>query len=197
VTRQQGLVAEWNDERGFGFITPAAGGPRVFAHVSAFPRGRRPAGDDEVTYAVRRDERSRLVAAEVQYVGRGRPRRTGTRGLLRVLLAVTLFVVLLVGLAVLDRAPFLLLVLYLVTSAAAFMMYREDKLAAQRGTWRIPESNLHAVALVGGWPGALIAQRVYRHKTTKQPFRTIFWITVAANCVALACFVYAAPLTSP
>jgi uncharacterized membrane protein YsdA (DUF1294 family) len=37
-----------------------------------------------------------------------------------------------------------------------------------------------------GWPGALAARRVFRHKTTKQPFRTIFWGTVIANCVALA-----------
>ena len=51
--------------------------------------------------------------------------------------------------------------------------------------------------LVGGWPGALVARRVFRHKTTKQPFRTIFWVTVIANCVALAWFVAAAPLTLP
>ena len=31
---------------------------------------------------------------------------------------------------------------------------------------------------------------VLRHETIKQPFRTIFWITVIANCVALAWFTY-------
>jgi uncharacterized membrane protein YsdA (DUF1294 family) len=53
------------------------------------------------------------------------------------------------------------------------------------------------IALVGGWPGALVARRVFRHKTTKQPFCTILWVTVIANCVALAWFVYEAPLTLP
>ena len=43
-----------------------------------------------------------------------------------------------------------------------------------------------AIDLMGGWPGALVARRVFRHKTSKQPFRTIFWATVIVNCVALA-----------
>jgi uncharacterized membrane protein YsdA (DUF1294 family) len=50
---------------------------------------------------------------------------------------------------------------------------------------------------VGGWPGALVARRVLRHKTTKQPFRTIVWLTVIATCVALAWFVFEAPGTVP
>ncbi|WP_137123345.1 cold shock domain-containing protein [Segeticoccus rhizosphaerae] len=40
---QRGVLEDWNDARGFGFITPAGGGSRVFVHVSAFPRGPRPA----------------------------------------------------------------------------------------------------------------------------------------------------------
>jgi uncharacterized membrane protein YsdA (DUF1294 family) len=79
----------------------------------------------------------------------------------------------------------------------AFLMYGADKSAAKQGRWRTSESTLHTIALVGGWPGALVARRVFRHKTTKQPFRTIFWLTVIANCVALAWFVHEAPLSLP
>ena len=46
--RRQGTVTDWNDERGFGFITPEAQGSRVFVHISALPRGRRPAVGDVV-----------------------------------------------------------------------------------------------------------------------------------------------------
>jgi len=74
---------------------------------------------------------------------------------------------------------------YAVASVAAFVMYGRDKAAAEQGRWRTPELTLHLVALAGGWPGALLGQRVFRHKTRKQPFRAIFWLTVVANLVAL------------
>jgi uncharacterized membrane protein YsdA (DUF1294 family) len=71
-----------------------------------------------------------------------------------------------------------------------FLVYAWDKSAARRGAWRVPESTLHVLALLGGWPGALLAQRVLRHKTRKQPFGAIFWVTVLANCLALAGLAY-------
>jgi uncharacterized membrane protein YsdA (DUF1294 family) len=107
--------------------------------------------------------------------------RTVTRGLRVALATATLFFALLVGLVALDQAPVLLLAPYCLFSVVGFAMYR-----VERGAWRTPEANLHAIALLGGWPGALVARRVFRHKTTKQPFRTIFWGTVIANCAALA-----------
>jgi uncharacterized membrane protein YsdA (DUF1294 family)/cold shock CspA family protein len=197
VARQQGVLEDWNDDRGFGFITPAAGGPRVFVHVSAFPRGRRPVNGCEVTYAEVRDERSRSRASQVRYLATGRAGRAGASGVPLALATAALFFTLLVGLLVLDEVPVVLVAAYGLFSAGAFVMYGADKTAAEQGRWRTAESTLHTIALVGGWPGALVARPVFRHKTTKQPFRTIFWVTVIANCVALAWFVYEAPLTLP
>ncbi|MBC2934015.1 cold shock and DUF1294 domain-containing protein [Nocardioides sp. zg-1228] len=197
VGRQQGVLADWNDDRGFGFITPAVGGPRVFVHVSAFPRGRRPVTGCEVTYAELRDERNRARASEVRYVGAVWAGRPGVTGMPLALASATLFFTLLVGLLVLDELPVTLLAAYGLCSGVAFLMYGADKSAAEQGRWRTSESTLHTIALLGGWPGALVARRVFRHKTTKQPFRTIFWFTVIANCVALAWFVYDAPVTLP
>ena len=175
--RQQGVLADWNDDRGFGFITPATGGSRVFAHVSAFPRGHRPVTGCEVTYAEVRDERNRARASEVRYVGAVPASRAGASGISLALATAALFFILLVGLLVLDEVPVMLLVAYGLFSGVAFLMYGADKSAAVQGRWRTSESALHTIALVGGWPGALVAQRVFRHKTTKQPFRTIFWGT--------------------
>jgi uncharacterized membrane protein YsdA (DUF1294 family) len=86
----------------------------------------------------------------------------------------------------LGSARLALLGMYAVLSVTAFVMYGVDKRAAERGRWRTPEATLHIVSVLGGWPGALLAQRVFRHKTRKQPFRTIFWCTVIANCTAAA-----------
>ncbi len=78
-----------------------------------------------------------------------------------------------------------LIVWYVIASAAVFALYGRDKRAAQRGRWRTPENTLHLMSLLGGWPGALIARRVFRHKTRKQPFRAIFWATVIVNLAML------------
>ncbi len=74
---------------------------------------------------------------------------------------------------------------YAALSAVAFVAYGLDKSAAVRGGRRTPEFALHLIALAGGWPGALAGQVAFRHKTRKQPFRAIFWCTVAVNCAAL------------
>ncbi len=197
VGRRQGVLAEWNDDRGFGFIKPDAGGARVFVHVSGFPRGRRPVTGCEVTYAELRDERNRARASEVRYPGAVAARRAGFSGVPLAIATALLYFVLLVCLLVLDVLPVTLLAAYSLFSGAALLMYGADKTAAEQGRWRTSESTLHTLALIGGWPGALVAQRVFRHKTTKEPFRTVFWVTVIANCVALAWFVHEAPLPLP
>lgn len=83
-----------------------------------------------------------------------------------------------------ENDQYLVLWGYLILSFVTFGMYAFDKSASRNGRWRVPENNLHALALFGGWPGAMLGQRILRHKTVKQPFRFIFWLTVVINCVA-------------
>lgn len=78
---------------------------------------------------------------------------------------------------------------YLAASLAAFSAYALDKSAARNGRWRTQESTLHLIGLAGGWPGALVAQRLLRHKSRKQSFQIVFWATVIVNCCTLAWFV--------
>lgn len=49
-------------------------------------------------------------------------------------------------------------------SVITIFVYRKDKLHAEQGRWRIEEFRLHALAIFGGWPGAYIAQRIFKHK---------------------------------
>lgn len=74
---------------------------------------------------------------------------------------------------------------YVVVSVITFAAYAADKAAAQQRGWRTPESTLHLLALVGGWPGALLAQQRLRHKSSKPSFRSTFWVTVVLNVGAL------------
>lgn len=70
------------------------------------------------------------------------------------------------------------LVAYGVVSLLAFLLYWNDKRKACTDSRRIPENILHAVELAGGWPGALIAQQVFRHKTRKVSYQVLFWAIV-------------------
>lgn len=76
------------------------------------------------------------------------------------------------------------LLVYLGLGLTTFVAYGLDKSAARTGAWRTAESTLHLLSLAGGWPGALLAQQLLRHKTSKQSFVVVFWFTVAINVAA-------------
>ena len=102
------------------------------------------------------------------------------------------FLVVICGLAARGMLPLGVPAVYLAASFAAAIAYGIDKSAAQSGEWRTPESTLHVLALMGGWPGALVAQRIFRHKSRKPSFRFAFWATVALNCGALVWLLWTA-----
>ncbi|WP_415756156.1 DUF1294 domain-containing protein [Pseudomonas sp. LT1P18] len=72
---------------------------------------------------------------------------------------------------------------YGVVSLLAFLLYWSDKRKARADHWRTPENVLHAVELAGGWPGALLAQQLFRHKTRKVSFQVLFWMIVLLHQV--------------
>lgn len=71
--------------------------------------------------------------------------------------------------------------MYAGASVVCALVYAIDKSAAKAGRWRVSESALHTLSLVGGWPSALVAQQVLRHKSNKASFRAAFWGTVVVN----------------
>jgi uncharacterized membrane protein YsdA (DUF1294 family) len=95
------------------------------------------------------------------------------------------FLTALCGLAAIGELPMPVAALYLVASVLSLIAYRADKSASQTQSWRTPEARLHLLAVVGGWPGALLAQRLFRHKSRKAAFQWVFWGTVVLNCGAL------------
>lgn len=69
-------------------------------------------------------------------------------------------------------------------SLLTFVVYAVDKRAARNAAGRVPESVLHLLELLGGWPGAWVAQRLVRHKNAKPGYQAVFWLIVLAHQLA-------------
>ena len=65
-----------------------------------------------------------------------------------------------------------------VISTITYWVYARDKRRAEEGEWRVPEASLHLLELLGGWPGAFLAQRRLRHKCSKRSYQIVFWLIV-------------------
>ena len=182
--RFEGKLKSWNDERGFGFIDLSKGVDEIFVHIKSFPAGTgRLSVDLLLTFEVEQGPKGKKRAQAVQLLAAAfrRPEACGTWTVARVL-AVPAFIS--VYLLVAARWPVSSWVaaFYGIASLVAFVAYALDKSAARHGRWRTPESTLHGLGLVGGWPGALLAQQLLRHKSSKPSFVAAFWATVCWLC---------------
>lgn len=90
-----------------------------------------------------------------------------------------------------QRLPLWTLAALAALNVVTLWLYAADKNAARAGRWRIPESNLHLLSLLGGWPAAWLAQQNMRHKSSKTEFRAVYWCTIVLHCGALAWVVLA------
>jgi uncharacterized membrane protein YsdA (DUF1294 family)/cold shock CspA family protein len=181
--RTRGKITHWNAEKGYGFITPSSGAKQVFVHISAFRnRSASPEIDELVEFALSTDKRGRPCAVRVTKAGERLAGGVKRNHRAFYIGAAVVFLAIVALLAVAGDMPAIILFIYLGASLVTYFMYFWDKSAARTGAWRTQESTLHALALLGGWPGALIAQQTLRHKSRKASFRAVFWLTVLVNC---------------
>lgn len=189
----RGTVVEWNDAKGFGWVQAA--GKRYFIHIKECDRrgGRRPRVGDEVAFSVGKDEKGRVCAKEVGFLSASGTRRKGMGIGSWMVLGILLLVPGLASLF-LPFEPWYALIWSAVASVFTAGMYFHDKKMAELGGWRTPENFLHFGELLGGWPGAFVAQRALRHKSSKGAYQAVFWLIVAAHqVVALDVFLEGAP----
>lgn len=177
----RGKLTKWKDDRGYGFITPIRGGPQVFVHIKAFTnQHRRPIGSEFVTYETVCDDTGRLRAEHVRFMGDD---SISAAGGWTIALTIALAFLMFVGVLVfMGQLPFVVLALYVVFSVISFLVYRHDKSAAQQNQWRTDEDTLILLGVLGGWPGAFVAQQFFHHKTKKRSFQIVFWLTVLLHC---------------
>src|SRR6218665_2230073 len=209
---QRGSIKSWNDDKGFGFVIPEAGGPQVFVHISAMRGDRPPKAGDAFFYIASKDEQGRLRAEHMrlqslsldkpairvkprqpsQHAGKStkpeRQRQPSSRavpqqlGFKLVVFAILCGAPLLGALQLAWQQHWIsALALYPFSSLVTFVAYGLDKQRAMAGLWRTKENTLHVLEALGGWPGALVAQQVYRHKTRKPEYQVVFWLIVAAH----------------
>ncbi|MDY7220168.1 DUF1294 domain-containing protein [Denitrificimonas sp. JX-1] len=187
---QSGTLSTWNDAKGYGFIRDQQGRDH-FVHISNVHGNQRPQPGEQVVFIPGTDKKGRLRVQSMRSLGpvsantaQRKQRPLAARNLKK-----SLSLVLLTSLAPLlgawhmfqQHALLWPLLLYIGMSLLAILMYWRDKNAAQKGKWRVPEQQLHLIEMLGGWPGALLAQQLFRHKTQKISFQVIFWLIVAVH----------------
>ncbi len=84
-----------------------------------------------------------------------------------------------------------------VASLITFVMYGWDKRQAAVNGWRVPEKTLHTLSVAGGWPGAIAGQQLFRHKTQKQSFRVVFYLTIVLHIAAVIWMVWSGTTDLP
>ena len=192
--RFEGLVKTWNDDRGFGFIEPAQGGQELFVHIKSFPTSfGRPTVGIKVTFEVKTAPESKKRAVKVQplAVPKSTPQFTTRRGLATKgwetssIVALFIFAISYLVLTAVWNLSIYVGAAYLGMSIVCAGFYWHDKASAQRGEWRTSEDALIIMGVFCGWPGAIVAQQLLRHKTTKQSFRVMHWISVTFNLAIL------------
>lgn len=202
-----GKVIRWEADRGFGFIQGTAGTQDVFFHVKDVQRGWTPQVGLVVTYELVHvgGKGPRAVAVQgaasrsAARVPTSHPAPTRSRArveprtpapkdpwLKPILLVALLWAAVLGWASATHRLPAWVVPAWLGLNLWTFVVYWRDKWAAQRGQWRTPESSLHVWSLLGGWPGARIAQQTLRHKSRKEAFQTIYWVTVLAHVAGVS-----------
>lgn len=175
----KGKIVAWKADRGFGFIQPRAGGGDVFLHIGDIRHARyEPQIGDEVSFSLKKDDHGRPRAARAVIAGVARPGRSSQEWAdLIALLVPAIFLMGLYGME--DYWP--ALYVYLGMSILALIVYAQDKRSAKAGDWRTSEATLHWIGFLGGWPGAILAQAMFRHKTRKPSFQFVFWTIVAVH----------------
>jgi uncharacterized membrane protein YsdA (DUF1294 family)/cold shock CspA family protein len=162
-------IVEWRQEQGFGFVQ--LGAARVFLHHREFAEfHKRPAVGDRIQFVIGLDKQGRTCAKRATHFNDGGEFTFGD--------FVFLLPWLILPCVALSRVavPWSFSFGYFIAAILfSYVLYAADKSFARKGWRRIPENTLHVSELLGGWPGAYVAQRRLRHKCSKTGFKVVFW----------------------
>ncbi|WP_166836762.1 DUF1294 domain-containing protein [Rheinheimera pleomorphica] len=190
-----GTVVFWRDDKGFGFVLCQQNAQKLFFHIRDFAGTEgRPQQGDQLQFSLSTDKRGRAIAAPWRFSAEGK--KTPAPAPQSALSSVTdinqasqfaLFFRLAFFLAVIlallfGKLLYVLPLLYIEASLMTYWLYKIDKEAAiARHGNRLAEESLQLFALIGGWPGAYLAQQQLAHKRSKLSFRREFGFVILGN----------------
>lgn len=202
MTRETGVLVDWRDKRGFGFIR-RPGGDKIYVHMKSIGKSvDRPNPGDRLVYTVDKDDAGRPVAVDVSFV-RDTPAPAPppllsaqshaphtVMGVATRVFGAAVILALLSANIFMEQLPAWVAALYLIAGAGSFLLYRADKLAAVDHGWRKPELRLQLLDMTFGIVGGLFAQHVFRHKTYKPEFVTVTALIAALHILVLGLILF-------
>ncbi|HVZ64017.1 MAG TPA: DUF1294 domain-containing protein [Lacunisphaera sp.] len=170
----KGRIVEWSRERGFGYVESE--GRRVFLHWREFKEHhKRPEEGDVILFELGQDKQGRPCATKATHHNDGGRLHGWHWFVLALLLAVPVSA----AWRRMSQQAFLGVAVWCVgASALTYFAYYIDKRSARAQAWRAKETQLHLMELVGGWPGAFLAQYRFRHKSSKASYQFVFFLIV-------------------
>lgn len=91
---------------------------------------------------------------------------------------------------IIKRESLLPMLVYGVMALVSILIYGIDKKRAVNNRWRIPEYILRILDLLGGWPGAIVAQQKLRHKNRKTQYQIVFWLIILFHIAGWTVFIW-------
>jgi len=184
--REKGKVTQWRNDRGFGFIQANNEKGEIFFHENfLLNQSKRPIVGDEVAFEIVTTPEGKKRAERIVLKGEYDPiQRDKILDVVYIFLSL-LFLVTIGFLVLIKKIDPIFLIFYCFFSVLTFFVYWWDKVKSKIKEWRTPENTLHFLAFIGGWPGALIAQRVLHHKSRKKSFLICFYATLVLNMAAV------------
>ena len=165
----QGYIIHFNKEKGYGFIRTDKHEENIFVHISEVSNANELEQGQEVEFKI---EKTKKGLSAVQVVAGSKQRSP------YFIFGSISFIFMLLVFAYLSQKMHLLLAYILSINLVTFLLYGYDKFISSGKRLRVPELNLQALALLGGSPSALFAQKFFRHKTIKGSFQIVYWLIV-------------------
>ena len=191
-----GRIVEWDRERGCGWVDSEVS-ESFCTGGSLRKRRQRPAAGDEIRLNPGTGPTGEICAKNAVHVkvagGRGSGsslrQAAGSFGTVALVLLVAVPIFPIAAIAKLRIHPAVAAVYALLVNSVVYLVYASDKKRAQEAAWRVPEIVLHCLELVGGWPGAVVAQRRLPNKGVKLTYQVTFGLSSPfTNASPSACF---------